>query len=78
MTVHSPGPIIWTYKDLTLYLRASLFFVTLGVRKNSSYTRTYVFVRRRAPFQCLYSLLVFLVVRKLLYVVYHQLAVSQL
>jgi len=33
--VHSPGPIIWTLKDLTIYLRAYHFFVTLGVRKNS-------------------------------------------
>jgi hypothetical protein len=38
--VHSPGPIIWRFKDLTIYLRASLFFVTFGARKNSSYTRT--------------------------------------
>ena len=40
MTVHSPGPIIWTLKDLTIYLRAYHFFVTLGVRKNSPKTRS--------------------------------------
>jgi len=39
-TVHSPGPIIWTFNDLTIYLRASLFFVTLGARKNSPWSRT--------------------------------------
>ena len=39
MTVHSPGPIIWTFNDLTIYLRASLFFVTFGVRQNRSKTR---------------------------------------
>jgi hypothetical protein len=38
--VHSPGPIIWTFKDLTIYLRAYLFFVIFGARKNSSYTRS--------------------------------------
>ena len=37
--MHSPGPIIWTFKDLMIYLRASLFFVTFGARKNSSFTR---------------------------------------
>ena len=37
--MHSPGPIIWTLKDLTTYLRAYHFFVTLGVRKNSPKTR---------------------------------------
>ena len=40
MTVHSPGPIIWTFNDLTIYLRASLFFVTFGVRQNRSKTRS--------------------------------------
>ena len=41
MTVHSPGPIIWTFNDLTIYLRASLFFVTLGVRQNRPKSRRY-------------------------------------
>ena len=40
MTVHSPGPIIWTFNDLTIYLRASLFFVTFWVRPNRPKTRT--------------------------------------
>ena len=41
MTVHSPGLIIWTFIDLTIYLRASLFFVTFGVCKNTHYSRMF-------------------------------------
>ena len=41
MPVHSPGPILWTFNDLTIYLRASLFFVTFGVRQNRPKTRMF-------------------------------------
>jgi len=47
MTVHSPGPIKWTFNDLTIYLWASQFLVTFGVRKNTRKTRIF---RREALF----------------------------